>query len=46
MNQALRAFGGETADTVLNALPHPVLMVAPDGKIGRASCRERVLTDV
>src|SRR6186997_2136289 len=37
MNQALRAFGGETADTVLNALPHPVLMVAPDGKIAEAN---------
>ena len=23
----------ETADTVLNALPHPILMVGPDGKI-------------
>jgi len=27
------AFPGESADTVLNALPHPILMVGPDGKI-------------
>jgi len=28
------AFPGERADTVLNALPHPILMVGLDGKIG------------
>src|SRR3954447_11618754 len=27
----------ETADTVLNALPHPILMIAPDGKIAEAN---------
>jgi two-component system nitrogen regulation sensor histidine kinase GlnL len=27
----------ETADTVLNALPHPVLMVGPDGRIAEAN---------
>src|SRR2546421_350862 len=33
----LASFPGESADTVLNALPHPVLMVAPDGKIVEAN---------
>ena len=27
----------ETADTVLNALPHPILMISPDGKIAEAN---------
>jgi two-component system nitrogen regulation sensor histidine kinase GlnL len=31
------SFPGETADTVLNALPHPILMVGPDGKIVEAN---------
>ena len=33
MNRAenFASFGDEAADTVLNALPHPILMVAPDG---------------
>jgi two-component system nitrogen regulation sensor histidine kinase GlnL len=31
------SFVTETADTVLNALPHPVLMIAPDGKIAEAN---------
>jgi two-component system, NtrC family, nitrogen regulation sensor histidine kinase GlnL len=31
------SFGADTADTVLNALPHPILMVAPDGKIADAN---------
>jgi len=31
------AFPGESADTVLNALPHPILMVGPDGKIVEAN---------
>ena len=35
--QQLVSFPGESADTVLNALPHPVLMVAPDGKIVEAN---------
>ena len=31
------SFATDAADTVLNALPHPVLMVAPDGKISEAN---------
>jgi two-component system nitrogen regulation sensor histidine kinase GlnL len=31
------SFPGETADTVLNALPHPILMVGPSGKIVEAN---------
>ncbi|MEJ0076882.1 MAG: nitrogen regulation protein NR(II) [Alphaproteobacteria bacterium] len=31
------SFPSETADTVLNALPHPILMVGPDGKIVEAN---------
>jgi two-component system nitrogen regulation sensor histidine kinase GlnL len=31
------SFGDETADTVLNALPHPILIIAPDGKIVEAN---------
>jgi len=31
------AFPNESADTVLNALPHPILMVGPDGKIIEAN---------
>jgi two-component system, NtrC family, nitrogen regulation sensor histidine kinase GlnL len=31
------SFGDETADTVLNALPHPILMIAADGKIVEAN---------
>src|SRR6188768_3107090 len=46
MNQVLRAFGGETADTVLNALPHPVLMVAPDGKIAEANVAAEAFFEV
>src|SRR3954454_19971943 len=30
-------FAAQTADTVLNALPHPVLMIGPDGKIAEAN---------
>src|SRR5437764_12268536 len=40
MNRAapnLVSFPGESADTVLNALPHPIVMVAPDGKIVEAN---------
>jgi two-component system nitrogen regulation sensor histidine kinase GlnL len=40
MNRAepnIAAFATETADTVLNALPHPIVMVAPDGKIVEAN---------
>ena len=46
MNQVLRTFGGETADTVLNALPHPVLMVAPDGKIAEANVAAEAFFEV
>jgi two-component system nitrogen regulation sensor histidine kinase GlnL len=31
------SFPSESADTVLNALPHPILMVGPDGKIVEAN---------
>ena len=31
------AFPPESADTVLNALPHPILMIGPDGKIVEAN---------
>jgi two-component system nitrogen regulation sensor histidine kinase GlnL len=31
------AFPPESADTLLNALPHPILMVGPDGKIVEAN---------
>jgi two-component system, NtrC family, nitrogen regulation sensor histidine kinase GlnL len=31
------SFPSEAADTVLNALPHPILMVGPDGKIVEAN---------
>ncbi len=30
-------FAAEAADTVLNALPHPILMVGPNGKIAEAN---------
>ena len=30
---SLVSFRDDAADTVLNALPHPILMVAADGKI-------------
>src|SRR5947209_10487713 len=35
--EPLASFATDTADTVLNALPHPILMVAPDGKIAEAN---------
>ena len=35
--QQIVAFAGESADTVLNALPHPILMIGPDGKIAEAN---------
>jgi two-component system nitrogen regulation sensor histidine kinase GlnL len=34
------------ADTVLNALPHPVLMVAPDGKIAEANVAAEAFFEV
>src|SRR3954467_2101933 len=33
----IASFPSEAADTVLNALPHPILMVGPDGKIVEAN---------
>jgi len=33
----IASFVSASADTVLNALPHPVLMVRPDGKIAEAN---------
>ena len=35
--EAKLVFPTETADTVLNALPHPIVMVSPDGKIAEAN---------
>jgi len=40
------AFPAETADTVLNALPHPILMVAPDGKIAEANVAAEAFFEV
>jgi two-component system, NtrC family, nitrogen regulation sensor histidine kinase GlnL len=40
------AFPTETADTVLNALPHPILMVSPDGKIAEANVAAEVFFEV
>jgi two-component system nitrogen regulation sensor histidine kinase GlnL len=39
-------FVSQTADTVLNALPHPVLMVAPDGKIAEANVAAEAFFEV
>ena len=38
--------GDEAADTVLNALPHPILMVAPDGKIVEANVAAEAFFEV
>jgi two-component system, NtrC family, nitrogen regulation sensor histidine kinase GlnL len=49
MNRAepsMLLFGDETADTVLNALPHPILMVAPDGKIAEANVAAEAFFEV
>jgi two-component system nitrogen regulation sensor histidine kinase GlnL len=35
--EQIGSFPSEAADTVLNALPHPILMVGPDGKIVEAN---------
>jgi two-component system nitrogen regulation sensor histidine kinase GlnL len=40
------AVGDEAADTVLNALPHPILMVAPDGKIVEANVAAEAFFEV
>ena len=39
-------FDAEPADTVLNALPHPILMVAPDGKIAEANVAAEAFFEV
>jgi len=39
-------FPAETADTVLNALPHPILMIAPDGKIAEANVAAEAFFEV
>src|SRR5881392_2024760 len=49
MNRAepnLVTFAIDTADTVLNALPHPILMVAPDGKIAEANVAAEAFFEV
>src|SRR6266498_4144102 len=49
MNRAapyLVSVGNEAADTVLNALPHPILMVAPDGKIAEANVAAEAFFEV
>src|SRR6266576_2447100 len=49
MNRAepnLVSFGDDAADTVLNALPHPILMVAPDGKIVEANVAAEAFFEV
>ena len=40
------AFPNESADTVLNALPHPILMIAPDGKVAEANVAAEVFFEV
>jgi two-component system nitrogen regulation sensor histidine kinase GlnL len=42
----IASFANEAADTVLNALPHPVLMVAPDGKIAEANVAAEAFFEV
>src|SRR5213080_3447050 len=42
----LVSFGEETADTVLNALPHPIVMVGPDGKIVEANVAAEAFFEV
>jgi two-component system nitrogen regulation sensor histidine kinase GlnL len=48
MNRAenFPSFGAEAADTVLNALPHPILMVAADGKIVEANVAAEAFFEV
>src|SRR6266487_2854734 len=49
MNRAapnIVSFANQTADTVLNALPHPVLMIAPDGKIAEANVAAEAFFEV
>src|SRR3954447_2051569 len=44
--EQLSSFVSDAADTVLNALPHPVLMVAPDGKIAEANVAAEAFFEV
>ncbi|MEA2876393.1 MAG: two-component system, NtrC family, nitrogen regulation sensor histidine kinase GlnL, partial [Hyphomicrobiales bacterium] len=48
MNRAepIASFVNDAADTVLNALPHPVLMIAPDGKIAEANVAAEAFFEV
>jgi two-component system, NtrC family, nitrogen regulation sensor histidine kinase GlnL len=49
MNRAemsVMSLGADTADTVLNALPHPILMIAPDGKVAEANVAAEVFFEV
>jgi two-component system nitrogen regulation sensor histidine kinase GlnL len=49
MNRAepnLVSYQDETADTVLNALPHPILMISPDGRIDEANVAAEVFFEV
>jgi len=49
MNRAepnIVSFANDAADTVLNALPHPVLMIAPDGKIAEANVAAEAFFEV
>ena len=49
MNRAapnIVSFETDAADTVLNALPHPVLMIAPDGKIAEANVAAEAFFEV
>src|SRR5215208_2661991 len=42
----IASFVSDAADTVLNALPHPILMVAPDGKIVEANVAAEAFFEV
>src|SRR5436190_8351656 len=42
----IASFVSDAADTVLNALPHPVLMVRPDGKIAEANVAAEAFFEV
>lgn len=44
--EPVASFATDTADTVLNALPHPVIMVAPDGKIAEANVAAEAFFEV
>src|SRR5262245_22223986 len=46
MNQAVMTFGGDIAHTVRNALPHPILMIAPDGKVAEANVAAEAFFEV